>query len=485
MTLDLVTPEGAPYRYEVTLMGGGTPGESACRAIVSGEEPAAGAASGAKRSIRRREYAFRRNDHASYLRLFDQLADDFGLRRPVGRENRATPAAITRYEALLTEPLNEHIWYGYGDPAVLRVSTGGVPSYYMTCTSNDAPNAFPILRSADLAHWTHVGFVFPEGRTPAWALSERGVADFWAPELHLVSGEFRVYFVARHVATRELCIGMARADSPEGPFAAGPEPLLRGGAIDPHVLVDGTQAILYWKEDSNAVWPVVLSALLHDFPGLIGDLFRRDADRRTASFTAALLPWLHTLEPMERFLVEQNLIEAVTSHFADFESRISALASGQAGELTQRLHELLSHLKTRMFAQRLNTDGSQVTGEKVKVLENDQPWEGHVVEGIWVLKHDDRYHMFYAGNDFSTSEYAINVAVSRSPWGPYVKSATPFLRSTREWSGPGHPSVAIGPDGRHVLFLHAYRPGAEAYKQFRAFLAIPFVFENVYPRPAA
>ena len=85
--------------------------------------------------------------------------------------------------------------------------------------------------------------------------------------------------------------------------------------------------------------------------------------------------------------------------------------------------------------------------------------------------------MFYSGNDFSTPRYGVGVAVSERPLGPYRKTDEPLLRSTADWSGPGHPSVADGPDGEPWLFLHAFFPGRSGYKEFRALLAAPIAFE--------
>jgi arabinan endo-1,5-alpha-L-arabinosidase len=482
MELRLVTPDGAPYQYEITVSHLTTPEAGESELSVSAAPDMAPAVESKSASAAR--YRFRRNDHSSYLDLFDRLASDFGLRRPLNRRPTTRPSFEQAFEPLLTHNL-AGIKYGYGDPAVIRVEQWSHQRYYMTCTSNDAPDSFPILRSGDLRRWEHVGYIFPRGQKPAWCLDGEGIADYWAPELHIFNGQVHAYFAARHRDTRELCIGVASAPHPEGPFTPAPEPLLKNEAIDPHVLVDADgAAYLYWKEDSNGVWPMRLSGLLHRFPKLIAHLFRRDADRRTASFAATLFPWLQTLQPMEQFLAAQNLIESVTSRFSDFEERLAECVDGSADSQAHVMaQDVLSHLKTKVFVCALSADGLSLAGEPVKILENDQPWEGHVVEGIWVHKHGDRYFMFYAGNDFSTAEYAINAATSRSPYGPFVKSATPFLKSTREWSGPGHPSVAIGPDGNHMLFVHAYRPGHEGYKQFRAFLGMPFVVDGVSPRP--
>ena len=64
------------------------------------------------------------------------------------------------WRPLITDNLHPHILCGYGDPAVLKTDEG----YFLVATSNDAPNAFPILRSADLELWEPAGFVFPDGQ---------------------------------------------------------------------------------------------------------------------------------------------------------------------------------------------------------------------------------------------------------------------------------------------------------------------------------
>jgi arabinan endo-1,5-alpha-L-arabinosidase len=77
--------------------------------------------------------------------------------------------------------------------------------------------------------------------------------------------------------------------------------------------------------------------------------------------------------------------------------------------------------------------------------------------------------MLYSGNDFSTDDYGIGIGIgiADAPLGPYRKADGMLLRSTAEWSGPGHPSVARGPDGEPWVFLHAFFPGRAGYKEFR------------------
>jgi len=139
---------------------------------------------------------------------------------------------------------------------------------------------------------------------------------------------------------------------------------------------------------------------------------------------------------------------------------------------------LLEAMRTPIFAQRLADDGRSLIGERAQLLENDQPWEGHLIEGPWITRQLGRYWMFYAGNDFTSPAYGIGVAVSDKLYGPYVKQALPLLRSTSEWLAPGHASVAPGLDGQPQLFFHAYHPGTGGYNAFRALLTVGLAFSE-------
>lgn len=475
-TVTLATPPGSPVGYEVTITDAA--GDGVARTLtVTG--PAAG--TGAPTTG---EYRLPARTHNAYLDAFEGVARRFGTRTPRNRQPHDPPDFRAPYRPLLTENLSPRMRHGYGDPAVLRVDERDAHGaadvwYYLVATSNDAPDSFPILRSRDLQAWEFVGFVFPRGHKPPWAADGEGVSDYWAPEMHRVGGEFRVYFTARERERGELCIGVATAPRPDGPFTTPDEPILRGDVIDSHLLVDGDgTAYLLWKEDANGVWPTRLHALLHHHGRLITELFPRAEDRRTASLLATLWPWARGLEHMERFFVQQVLVEAVTADFTAFQERLAAVldreADADVGDAIRGVH---AALRTPIHARPLTSDGLALTGAPTRVLENDRAWEAHLIEGVWVTRHGGRYYLFYAGNDFSTARYGIGVAVADSPLGPYRKAEEPFLRSTAEWWGPGHPSVAPGPDGEPWLFLHAFFPARMGYNEFRALLTVPIAFE--------
>jgi hypothetical protein len=404
--------------------------------------------------------------HEAWLNLYEALARELGLRRPLSREAPSTRPADPRLTAVLTTPVSPAIPYGYGDPCVVAVGAG---DYRLLVTSNDAPDAFPILASSDLVHWRHTGFVFPRGEAPAWALTGPD-SDFWAPEMHRVGEEWWICFTARE-AGGELAIGLARGASPDGPFTPDAAPIVRGGVIDSHILVDAAGAPwLVWKKDDNDVWPGLLADLLRHRPGAIETLFHTEADRRTAAFAAALHPWLAARPPMQRFFALQPLIEAVAQDLVGFDLQLRALGDPRVAAIHQAL-------RTRIFIQRLTPDGRALLGAPKAILANDLPWEGHLIEGVWITRADGRYYLFYAGNDFSTARYGVGVAVADAPDGPYAKSPEAFLSSGRDWWGPGHPSVVRTGDGWR-MFLHAFAPEEAGYKRFRALLSAPIRFRD-------
>ncbi|WP_374468784.1 family 43 glycosylhydrolase [Phenylobacterium sp.] len=415
-----------------------------------------------------RDYVLAGPTQAAYQDLFARFAQDYGCRLPLARRPVAFDGPDPRLEPLITENLTPEILYGYGDPSVLR--DGG--RWWMAVTSNDAPQSFPLLTSRDLLAWEPAGFVFPEGRKPEWAVDGVG-SDYWAPEMHRVGREVWLCFTARQT-NGELAIGLAKATSPAGPFSLPEAPLIGGDVIDAHILPDPAGPILYWKSDSNGHWPGPLGRLLYERPDLLPALFPRAEDQVTGEMARALHVWSETLGPMEQFCLRQLLIEAVTEDFAGFRERLTRLRS-QVGPSADTILEALT---TTVYAQRLAADGSCLVGERVAVLCNDLPWEAHLIEGMWITEANGHYWMFYSGNDFSTAQYGVGVAVAPTPFGPFVKQREPFLRSSRDWWGPGHVSVAPGPDGRPRLFLHAFKPGQMGYKVFRALLTAGLVFED-------
>jgi hypothetical protein len=422
-----------------------------------------------------RNYRIHGGEQRDYLRFFGELATDFGTRAPESsKAPRSEPEGVP-WKPLILDNLSEQTLAGYGDPAVLKVADGWV----LTATSNDALDAFPILHSTDLEHWEHRGFVFPEGHAPEWVMHGRRIGDFWAPEMARIGDEYWLAYTARE-QSGALAIGIARSNSPFGPWVDNGGPMVTGGklltpggpasggVIDSHIFVDEDGSpYLFWKNDTNGLWPRPLAGLLREHPDLIDELFESERDRRTAAFAAAVQPWANSRRPMERFFWMQPLIEAALDNWAMVKPAL--VAFGKAGDI-------VAAMRTPVHARRLSPDGRSLVGEERVVLANDLDWEGHLIEGPFVTQQNGRYWMFYAGNDFSTPAYGIGVAVADHPFGPYTKQGEPLLKSNRLWWGPGHASVAAGVGGKPQLFFHAFFPDNCGYNAFRALLTVGLEF---------
>jgi arabinan endo-1,5-alpha-L-arabinosidase len=433
---------------------------------------------------RARSYVVPTATQQDFTAFFRELAEDFGTRMPHAYSRAGErPAAPFPWRALLTENVHPQILVGYGDPAVLKTDEG----WWLVATSNDAPDAFPILHSSDLRQWEPKGFIFPAGQEPAWTATGRRMADFWAPEMAQVGDEYWTVFTARQISNA-LAIGLARAPSPLGPWVDNgaplvigkpvnttglgfdpSQPLMSGGVIDSHLFLDPEgDRYLFWKDDTNGIWPRPLAMLLRQHPELIDTLFSDEADRRTAAFAAAIVPWSNVQRPMTRFFLMQPLIEAALHNW----KKARAVLSDFGLAATTIVHAMTTPVR----AQRIAADGRSLLGEDTIVLANDQDWEGHLIEGPFVTYQQGRYWLFYAGNDFSTPAYGIGAAVADHPLGPYTKQREPLLRSTREWVAPGHASVAPGLSGEPQLFFHAFHPGTGGYNAFRALLTVGLRF---------
>jgi len=412
-----------------------------------------------------RVYSLEGTDQEHFASFYAELARDFGTRPLVKTAKLPADAPEPPWRPLLTENISHRILSGYGDPAVLRTDDG----YVLVATSNDAPDAFPILRSLDLETWTHEGFVFAEGEAPAWAAAGVKVGDFWAPEMARVGDEYWLVYTARD-RTNVLSIGLARARDPSGPWIDTGRPLLTGGSIDGHIFVDEDGSpYLFWKEDRNGIWPRKLAAFLRDRPELIDEIFESEMDRRTARFAAGVVAWASTRRPIERFFLMQPFISASVEAWPRVRSCLERCSGAE---------DMLAAMQTPILAQRMSEDGASLVGSPVTIIANDMDWEGHLVEGPFVWTQDGRYWLFYAANDFTDPAYGIGVAVADSVLGPYIKQQSALLSSSRSWTAPGHPSIARGPDGAPHIFFHAFFPGTGGYNVFRALLTARLKFDG-------
>ncbi|WPB75500.1 glycoside hydrolase family 43 protein [Archangium violaceum] len=132
---------------------------------------------------------------------------------------------------------------------------------------------------------------------------------------------------------------------------------------------------------------------------------------------------------------------------------------------------------TPIYGQQLSADGKALVGTRRTLISNNLAWEGGVVEAPWVVARDGYYYLFYSGNAYYNSTYAIGVARATSPLGPYTKLGAPILKSTSAWEGPGHGSVVNSPAGTSIMVYHAWNSAHTA----RVMLVDPIIWSNGWP----
>jgi arabinan endo-1,5-alpha-L-arabinosidase len=139
----------------------------------------------------------------------------------------------------------------FPDPTVIRASDGMFYAYATQGERDGTPVNIQVARSADLARWERIGDALPV--KPGWASRTQ---DFWAPHVSEHDGTFYLYYSAKPDAalsdtTRGLCLAVATASRPEGPFTDRGEPLQCGASfvnIDPMAFDDPQtgRRLLYW-----------------------------------------------------------------------------------------------------------------------------------------------------------------------------------------------------------------------------------------------
>jgi beta-xylosidase len=115
----------------------------------------------------------------------------------------------------------------------------------------------------------------------------------------------------------------------------------------------------------------------------------------------------------------------------------------------------------RIWAQRLSPDGLHLVGRRAAIERNDASWEGQVVEGPLLWSHDGTLFLFYSGNAYDRSSYAVGYATCDTPLGPCRDAReNPILKSACRAEGPGH-NALVEVDGRTWIVYHAWLPNHE------------------------
>jgi arabinan endo-1,5-alpha-L-arabinosidase len=157
-------------------------------------------------------------------------------------------AALARTPARVTYS-NPVLDADFPDPTVIRAPDGFYYAYGTQSQRGERWINIQVARSRDLVHWHQLGDALPN--KPNWASTTQ---DFWAPHVQRAGKRYVMYFSAKPNGTDEehgLCLGVATARSPAGPFVDIRHPLKCGKGfvnIDPMAFDDPAtgKRLLYW-----------------------------------------------------------------------------------------------------------------------------------------------------------------------------------------------------------------------------------------------
>jgi beta-xylosidase len=104
-------------------------------------------------------------------------------------------------------------------------------------------------------------------------------------------------------------------------------------------------------------------------------------------------------------------------------------------------------ITTYIYGQELSADGLTLVGEPKRLIQNDQNWEGRVIEGPEMWKHDTGYYLFFSAGNYADATYGVGYATCDGPLGPCKQAdENPILHSKVE-SEP----LVIGPGGESLI----------------------------------
>jgi beta-xylosidase len=184
------------------------------------------------------------------------------LRSPVTYTLTAEDGDTTTWTFSVVEMKSPIIPGLYADPNIAVF--GG--TYYLYATTDGTPgwggNTFYVWKSTDLVNWTRsttpiLTLDGANGNVP-WASG-----NAWAPTIIERDGKYYFYFSGHNASLNRKTIGVAVADSPDGPFTAQPKAMIlndeavrTGQAIDPAAFTDPETGkyYLFWGNGTPAVY---------------------------------------------------------------------------------------------------------------------------------------------------------------------------------------------------------------------------------------
>lgn len=153
------------------------------------------------------------------------------------------PIGLNAKTALFQNPVIDS---DFPDPAVIRSSDNYFYAYATQTNVNGVWVNIQAARSADLENWERLGDALPA--KPVWANQTQ---NFWAPHVIQSGKTYYMYYSADPNTLNGLCLAVATATNPAGPFTDKGTPLKCGSGfvnIDPMAYDDPRtgRKYLYW-----------------------------------------------------------------------------------------------------------------------------------------------------------------------------------------------------------------------------------------------
>lgn len=129
------------------------------------------------------------------------------------------------------------------DPTVIRADDG---TYYLYATEN--VRNLPIFKSKDLVDWQLIGTAFTDETRPQMVPD----GSIWAPDIQRIGDKYVLYYSKSKWGGEWECgVGVATADSPEGPFTDHGKLFISNeigvqNSIDPVYFEENGKKYLFW-----------------------------------------------------------------------------------------------------------------------------------------------------------------------------------------------------------------------------------------------
>lgn len=139
---------------------------------------------------------------------------------------------------------------------------------------------------------------------------------------------------------------------------------------------------------------------------------------------------------------------------------------------TVYLYYVRLHDGNQIYVAKLSEDLLSIdTFYEECLIKAEEPWETKdclVAEGPFVLKHNGIYYLTYSANHTRCQDYAVGVAMSESPTGPFVKFAgNPILHRNDKFCGVGHHSFTTSKDGNTLICAYHCHDSLQNFKPRR------------------